>query len=40
MRGMKLIENQDAEGFRNYLDETNNTICGRNPISILLESLK
>jgi len=39
-RGMNLIENQEVEGFREYLTETKNTICGRNPISIFLSALK
>eukprot|EP01016_Furgasonia_blochmanni_P041607 TRINITY_DN5429_c0_g1_i2.p1 TRINITY_DN5429_c0_g1~~TRINITY_DN5429_c0_g1_i2.p1 ORF type:complete len:205 (+),score=19.50 TRINITY_DN5429_c0_g1_i2:85-699(+) len=34
--GMSLIESQDAGGFYKYLQETKNTICGRNPISVLL----
>lgn len=34
--GMKLIEQQDLKAFGNYLDETENTICGRNPIRLLL----
>ena len=33
---MTLIEQQDFAGFTKYLDETNNTICGRNPIQLLL----
>jgi len=33
---MTLIENHDPKGFTKYLDETDNTICGRNPILILL----
>lgn len=35
-RGMELIEKHDTKGFQKYLDETDNTICGRNPILILL----
>ena len=35
-RGMTFIENHDSKGFEKYLDETDNTICGRNPIMILL----
>ena len=34
--GMQLIEAQGFENFTNYLDETNNTICGRHPIQLLL----
>ncbi|KAI3645395.1 hypothetical protein MP228_008323 [Amoeboaphelidium protococcarum] len=37
--GMKLIENQDLDGFLSYLDTTGNTICGRYPICILLSWL-
>ena len=37
---MAIIEHQDAAGFRAYLNETENTICGRNPISILLNALQ
>ena len=33
---MELIEKHDTKGFQKYLDETDNTICGRNPILILL----
>ena len=35
-RGMGLIEALDPMGFSAYLEETQNTICGRRPISILL----
>jgi AmmeMemoRadiSam system protein B len=38
--GMTLIEKQDIEGFSKYLQTTGNTICGRNPILILLEVLR
>ena len=34
--GMQLIESHDLDGFREYLSTTGNTICGRNPISLLL----
>ncbi|CAJ1425149.1 unnamed protein product [Effrenium voratum] len=37
--GMALIEQQDAEGFRKYLQREGNTICGRHPILVLLEAL-
>lgn len=33
---MELIETLDPAGFSAYLKATKNTICGRNPISILL----
>eukprot|EP00943_MAST-04B_sp_MAST-4B-sp1_P002057 g2057.t1 len=35
-QGMSLIEKQDADGFREYLKKFRNTICGRNPICLLL----
>ncbi|KAF4725952.1 Protein memo1, partial [Perkinsus olseni] len=38
--GMALIEKQDFEGFKRYLQMTGNTICGRHPISVLLEILR
>lgn len=34
--GMTLIEQQSLEGFKAYLKDTKNTICGRNPITLLL----
>lgn len=37
--GMALIEAQDAAAFEAYLKRTENTICGRNPISVLLHAL-
>lgn len=37
--GMQLIEKQDASGFAQYLSEFRNTICGRHPIAVLLNSL-
>ncbi|XP_065564446.1 protein MEMO1-like [Artemia franciscana] len=39
-QGMDLIELLDAEGFSEYLRETGNTICGRHPISVLLNAVK
>jgi AmmeMemoRadiSam system protein B len=33
---MDLIKNLDLEGFRKYLTETRNTICGRNPIQLMM----
>ena len=36
---MKLIEKQDLKGFEKYLDVTENTICGRNPIRLLLSTI-
>jgi AmmeMemoRadiSam system protein B len=38
--GIKYIEEQDIEAFSSYLEETENTICGRHPISVLLNALK
>ncbi|CAN0376210.1 unnamed protein product [Ectocarpus fasciculatus] len=32
--GMKLIQSQDALGFRRYLAEHGNTICGRHSIAV------
>jgi AmmeMemoRadiSam system protein B len=37
--GIGFIEKQDPQGFHNYLEETDNTICGRNPISVFLNAL-
>eukprot|EP01022_Parablepharisma_sp_SALTPOND_P025349 TRINITY_DN58_c0_g1_i1.p1 TRINITY_DN58_c0_g1~~TRINITY_DN58_c0_g1_i1.p1 ORF type:complete len:331 (-),score=35.06 TRINITY_DN58_c0_g1_i1:37-1029(-) len=39
-RGMEIIEKNDPEGFNKYLEETENTICGRHPISITLNAVK
>jgi len=33
---MDLIENLNPVNFKNYLNATGNTICGRHPISVLL----
>jgi len=35
-QGMTIIEEHSLEKFEEYLDETHNTICGRNPIQLLL----
>lgn len=35
-QGMDLIEKLDPVNFKNYLNQTENTICGRHPISVLL----
>eukprot|EP01017_Pseudomicrothorax_dubius_P008884 TRINITY_DN12948_c0_g1_i1.p1 TRINITY_DN12948_c0_g1~~TRINITY_DN12948_c0_g1_i1.p1 ORF type:complete len:237 (-),score=54.49 TRINITY_DN12948_c0_g1_i1:137-790(-) len=35
-RGIDLIQAQDPSGFEAYLKETENTICGRHPIGVLL----
>lgn len=37
--GMELIENNDVNGFKGYLERTKNTICGRNPIILLLSTI-
>ena len=38
--GMELIETQSFEGFTKYLDDTENTICGRHPIQLLLSTIE
>jgi AmmeMemoRadiSam system protein B len=38
--GISYIEKQDPDGFHEYIEETENTICGRNPIGIYLQALK
>lgn len=38
--GIDLIINHDEKGFKKYLDETNNTICGSFPILVFLSALK
>ena len=35
----QLIEARDPDAFRDYLRRTKNTICGRHPITVLLEAL-
>lgn len=39
-QGIEHIENQDPDAFVSYLTETENTICGRHPITVFLEALK
>lgn len=39
-KGISYIENHDPEGFSEYLDKTNNTICGCYPILCYLYALK
>lgn len=34
--GMDIIETGDPDAFKKYLSETDNTICGRHPISVFL----
>ncbi len=38
-RGVALLSNVDADGFRTYLTETGNTICGRHGLATMLELL-
>ncbi|KAK6237015.1 hypothetical protein SCA6_012352 [Theobroma cacao] len=38
--GMDIIETGDADAFKQYLLEYDNTICGRHPISVFLHMLK
>jgi len=37
--GMNAIETGDVDKFSSYLKKYRNTICGRNPIKLLLESM-
>ena len=39
-KGMDIIEKLDLDGFERYLKETQNTICGRYPIQVLLSCIK
>lgn len=39
-RGMEIIEKLDLDEFERYLKETQNTICGRFPIQVLLSCIK
>jgi AmmeMemoRadiSam system protein B len=39
-QGMSLIEGLDGEGFAAYLQHTENTICGRHPIRLLLQACR
>ncbi|XP_021999832.1 protein MEMO1 isoform X2 [Helianthus annuus] len=38
--GMEIIETGDPDEFKRYLSETDNTICGRHPISVFLHMSK
>lgn len=38
--GMSRIESLDPRAFTSYLEETHNTICGRHPISVLLNAVE
>ncbi|KAJ1964626.1 hypothetical protein GGI12_001294 [Dipsacomyces acuminosporus] len=37
--GMAAIASVDHKGFKEYLEETDNTICGRHPIGVLLAAV-
>lgn len=37
---LKLMADVDADGFRDYVNRTGATICGRNPVELLLRILK
>jgi AmmeMemoRadiSam system protein B len=39
-KGMEIIERMDMEEFERYLEETQNTICGRFPIQTFLSCIK
>jgi len=39
-KGMALIEALEPTDFKSYLNEYDNTICGRHPISVLLNIIK
>ncbi|XP_077237999.1 ammeMemoRadiSam system protein B [Tasmannia lanceolata] len=38
--GMDIIETGDADAFKEYLSDCDNTICGRHPISVFLHMLR
>ena len=38
--GMRCVEAKDGAAFRAYLARTRNTICGRRPIGLLLETMR
>ncbi|KAF9617064.1 hypothetical protein IFM89_033169 [Coptis chinensis] len=38
--GMDIIETGDADAFKKYLSEFENTICGRHPIGVFLHMLR
>ncbi|MBN1903001.1 AmmeMemoRadiSam system protein B [Candidatus Sumerlaeota bacterium] len=37
---LKYMANLDAEGFQSYLDKTGATVCGKNPVELLIRILK
>ena len=38
--GIELVESQSAKNFKDYLGRTKNTIWGRNPITVYLETIR
>ena len=38
--GMRIIEAKDPEAFTRYLEQYENTICGRHPIGVFLQTLR
>eukprot|EP00301_Raphidiophrys_heterophryoidea_P025609 c8634_g1_i2.p1 GENE.c8634_g1_i2~~c8634_g1_i2.p1 ORF type:complete len:290 (-),score=63.32 c8634_g1_i2:157-1026(-) len=38
-QGMQAIESQNLSTFLSYLNDTHNTICGRNPICVFMQAL-
>ena len=38
-RGMDAVASRDPAAFRAYLDDTDNTVCGRHPIGVLMHAL-
>jgi len=38
--GMKIIEEMDPTKFHSYIAETKNTICGRHPIGVFMNSVR
>lgn len=39
-QGMSLIAGQDSEGFYKYLQSTGNTICGKNGVLVLMQTMR
>lgn len=37
---MQLIEKNDLKSFDKYMEETGNTICGEQPIRLLMSTIK
>jgi MEMO1 family protein len=40
MGAVEHLKVMDSKGFQDYLDRTEATVCGRHPISLLIETLK